>query len=369
MIPLFKVHMPESVMEPLKRTLLSGYIGQGLRVVEFELGLKSWTGDRRPLAVNSGTSAIHLALRLAGVGHGDRVISTPMTCAATNMPILERGAEIVWADIDPRTGNIDVEDVEDIMGGDIKAIVCVDWGGYPCDLDELGRIAAKHGAVVIEDAAHAFGASYHGRRVGSNVNFTTFSFQAIKHITTGDGGALTCRNPLDRARGKLLRWYGIDRDQPRDDMRCEQDIVEYGYKFHMNDIAAAIGIEQLEHAESILAKHQSNGQFYRLELQGLRGVKLLEYQADRASAYWLSTILVEDPVAFRKFMAARGVMASQVHVRNDKHTAFKASGGCELPGVDEFTARQISIPTGWWLTPDERRRIAEAVREWSRARA
>ncbi|HEY0347778.1 MAG TPA: aminotransferase class V-fold PLP-dependent enzyme, partial [Pyrinomonadaceae bacterium] len=143
--------MPESVLEPLAGTLSSGYIGQGPRVEEFERALSKWFGSQNVLTVNSGTSALQLALRLANVGAGDEVISTPMTCAATNVPILAAGAKVVWADIDPLTGNIDPVDVERKISSRTKAIMAVHWGGYPTEIGELNRIARQYDLRVIED--------------------------------------------------------------------------------------------------------------------------------------------------------------------------------------------------------------------------
>lgn len=348
-------------MEPLRATLLSGYIGQGPRVEEFEHALAPWVGSEHVLTVNSGTSAIHLALRLAGVGPGDEVISTPMTCTATNEPILERGAKIVWADVDPRTGNIDPEDVARKVTARTRAIVAVHWGGYPCDLAELNEIARSHGVRVIEDAAHAFGADYRGSRIGSHSDFVCFSFQAIKHLTTVDGGCLVCKDPVDYRRGKLLRWYGIDRECDRKDFRCEEDVLEHGYKFHMNDVAATIGLEQLKWVGAVLEKHRANAAFFRERLDGLSGLRLLRYKTDRVSSYWLFTMLVDDRARFMDLMKAAGVMASQVHSRNDKHSMCSEFAR-PLPGLDEFAARQVSVPVGWWLGQEEREHIVATVR-------
>lgn len=360
MIPLFKVHMPETVMEPLRATLMSGYVGQGPRVDEFEQALAPWIGSRQVLTLNSGTSALHLALRLAGVGPGDEVVSTAMTCTATNEPILERGARIVWADIHAKTGNIDPVSVERRITRKTKAIMAVHWGGYPCDLAELAEIGERHGVPVIEDAAHAFSAQYRGRPIGSHSDFVCFSFQAIKHVTTVDGGALVCKDPDAYRRGKLLRWYGIDRETPRKDFRCEEDVAEYGYKFHMNDVAATIGLEQLKHAPKIVKAHRDNAAYYEKRFHGLHGLELLHYQADRRSAYWLFTMLVKDRAGFMKHMQDAGVTTSRVHARNDTHTMFH-DFATSLPGVDAFDRDQVSIPVGWWLTDDERGAVADAV--------
>jgi perosamine synthetase len=359
-IPLFKVHMPESVLPALGCTLLSGYIGQGPRVEEFEEALARRFQTSNLLTLNSGTSALQLALRLASVGFGDEVISTPMTCTATNVPIMAAGAKIVWADIDPWTGNIDPRDVERRITGKTKAVMAVHWGGYPAEIDELKRIGSERGIQVIEDAAHAFGANYEGKPVGSHSDFVCFSFQAIKHLTTGDGGALVCRKPDDYRRGKLLRWYGIDRESDSADLRCETDVDEWGYKFHMNDIAATIGLHQLNFVSDILRRHRDNAAYYRTRFRNLRKLKLLDYSPNRESSYWLFTVRVSARPEFMDQMKRAGIVVSQVHARNDLHTMFREFRR-ELPGVDEFVAEQVSIPVGWWLTESERCFIADTV--------
>ncbi len=362
MIPLFKVHMPESVMEPLKTTLFSGYIGQGPRVEQFEAALAPWVGSDRVLAVNSGTSAIHLALRLAGVGPGDEVITTPMTCTATNEPIVERGARIVWADIDPHTGEIDPDDVEGKITTKTKAIIAVHWGGYPCNLAALIILARLYGVTLIEDAAHAFQAHYRGDPIGSHSHFVCFSFQAIKHLTTGDGGALVCHYKDDYERAKLLRWFGIHRDGRDAQLRCEHDIKEHGYKFQMNDIAATIGLEQLKGVGDLILKHRHNASIYMQRLEGLHGLVLPKYRTNTVSSYWFFPVGVDEPKNFISKMADAEIMVSQVHSRNDAHTMFKEFRTA-LPGVDQFVRHQVAIPVGWWLTEKDREHIIETIRK------
>jgi len=359
-IPLFKVHLVPEVLEPLGRTLLSGYIGQGPRVDEFEKALVPWLGNHNVLALNSGTSALQLALRLANVEPGDEVISTPMTCTATNVPIMAMGARIVWADIDPHTGNVDPLDVERKISPRTKAVMAVHWAGYPCEVDELDRIGEKHGVTIIEDAAHAFGGTYRGRPIGSHSDFVCFSFQAIKHLTTVDGGALVAKDTESYKRGKLLRWYGIDRESERRDFRCEQDVAEWGYKFHMNDVTATIGLEQIRHVDDVLRRHRENAAYYRERLTGLRRLELLAYQDDREPSYWLFTVRVRERDRFMLEMRKAGIVTSQVHARNDQHSMF-AEFRRVLPGVDEFAAEQVSIPVGWWLGEDERAHVADTV--------
>jgi len=363
-IPLFKVFMPESVVERLKETLLCGYIGEGPRVDEFERLLAARIQSNNALAVNNGTSAIQLALRLAGVQQGDDIISTPMTCAATNMPVLAMGANIVWADIDPWTGEIDPADVLRKITARTKAVICVHWGGYPCDLDALRHIAEEHGISLIEDACHAIGSTYRDRPVGSHSDFVCFSFQAIKMITTVDGGALVCKASAAHDRGRRLRWFGIDRQTACIDLRCAGDIAEYGYKFHMNDVTATIGIEQLHYLDYNLEAHRENARSYDAAFRNLRCLQPLRYSPERTSAYWLYTLRVKGRDAFMGYMHKAGITVSQVHVRNDLYTAFR-NYKSNLPGVDEFTSEQISIPVGWWLTQRDIEHIIAVVSRWS----
>ena len=365
-IPLFRVFMPETVVEPLRKVLLSGYVGEGPRVEEFEHQLAPWFGSDNVLALNNGTAALQLALRLANVGYGDEVISTAMTCTATNEPILVMGAKIVWADIDPWTGNIDPKDVVRKITPKTKAIMCVHWGGYPCDLDELNIIAAEHDLKLIEDACHAFGSTYHGKPIGSHSDFVCFSFQAIKEMTTVDGGALVCKSKQDRERGRLLRWYGIDRKSKRRDLRCEDDILEYGYKFHMNDVTAVIGLEQLKYVDDNIDKRLRNAAKYDQTFKNLEAVKPLRYKNDRSGSCWLYTVRAKNRQKFMEHMKNAGITVSQVHARNDKHTMFR-DFRTQLPGVDEFTSEQVSIPVGWWLSDKDLAHVINAVLEYERS--
>ncbi len=361
---LFKVHMPKSVDAPLLEVLHSGFIGQGKKVDEFEEKLGNYFGNNKVLTLNSGTSGLHLALRLCNVGFGDEVITTAMTCTATNMPILAAGAKIVWADINPITGLIDPDDIKKKITKKTKAIIMVHFGGIPCDIEAINKIAKENGIKTIEDGAHAIGAEYKGKKIGNHSDFTMFSLQAIKHFTTIDGGLLLCKSEEDYERGKLLRWYGIDRDAKRKEFRCEEDILEYGYKYHMNDICATIGIEQLKHIDEIVAKHIDNQEFYDKALQGIKGVQVIEKPAISKSSSWLYTIDIEKRDQFSTWMTEQSVMTSRVHERNDQHTAFKESL-CELPNVDKFNNSQVSIPVGWWITKEDREYIVDKIKEFS----
>jgi dTDP-4-amino-4,6-dideoxygalactose transaminase len=372
-IPLFKVRMPHKteLLPALEATLYSGYVGQGAKVAEFETALAAFLGSPNVLTVNSGTSALQLAMRLADV-RGGTVVTTPMTCAATNLPVLAEGGRPVWADIDPATGNIDPVDVARKITPATRAVLAVHWGGQPADLTELAAITGAYGIPLIEDAAHALGGEWNGRKIGDGTaDFTCFSLQAIKHITTGDGGILVTRDRDAFERGKRLRWYGIDRDLPREDNRIEQDITEPGLKWHMNDVTATIGLAQLPYLPDVVAKHRANAAFYADAFAGV-----VPYTRDLLrgnGAWWLFTVLLDDErdrARFAAYMTAAGVAVSRVHARNDIHTCFAAYRDRKLPGVDEFSARMCCIPVHAGLSEQDRQRVAAAVtgfRRWAAA--
>ncbi|NQT21889.1 MAG: aminotransferase class V-fold PLP-dependent enzyme, partial [Candidatus Omnitrophica bacterium] len=297
-IPLFKVFMNKDAVKSVGKVLLSGYIGQGQKVNEFENKLTKWLRAKHVLTVNSATSAEHLALHLlkspsgiwGGLKASDEVLATPLTCTATNWPILANNLKIKWVDVNESNLNIDLEDLERKITPKTKVIMLVHWGGYPVDLDRLNAIRekaySKHGFKprVIEDCAHAFGATYKGKKIGNHGNMCTFSFQAIKHMNSVDGGILVVPSKELYRRGKLLRWYGIDREQNTKDFRCEEDIKEWGFKFHMNDVNAAVGIENLKYAGKIISKHRANAEFYNKHLEDIDGIRLHENKKDRQSS-------------------------------------------------------------------------------------
>ncbi len=366
MIPLFKPFMPRSVQDPLLETIFSGWIGEGPKVKLFEARLAEYLNleKERLILVNSGTSALQLALRLAGVGPGDEVISTAMTCAATNEPILLQGARVHWADIDPLTGNISAASIAQAINEKTKAIMIVHWGGYPCDLAEINTIAAQHGIPVIEDAAHSLGSVYQGALIGAHSDFVCYSFQAVKTINTIDGGLLVCRDPEAAHRGRKLRWFGIDREARKTEVFWEYDIEEPGYKFHMNDVAATIGLEQMKYLPDLLAHQRCNADIYYRDLQNVPGITLPPRTADRLSTYWLMTVLVEKRDDFVTLLRSKGIATSVVHIRNDIYTAFNDAARVEsLEGLDSFTSRMLCIPIGYWVSEEDMRTITDTINQ------
>lgn len=362
-IPLFKVYMAPraSVMPRLEAVLYSGQIGEGTTVAAFEQRFGEFIENPRVLSCSSGTAALHLALLLAGVTPGDDVVTTPMTAEPTNLAVLHSGAVPRWADVDPQTGNMTGPSVAAALTPRTRAILLVHYGGIPAPLDEIHAVAARHGIPVIEDAAHALGARWDGRAIGSLSPFTVFSFQAIKHLTTGDGGMLAVADESLLPRGRRLRWFGIDRAASR----TEVDIAEVGYKYHMNNIAAALGLVQIEHIAPQIARHVANGRWFDAAFDALArtgsGIERCRAPAPAAPAYWFYTLLCDDATGLSRHLSAHGIGNSKAHRRNDLHAVFAASR-TPLPGLDRFYARMLHIPCGWWVDNAARERIVEVVR-------
>ena len=388
-IDLFKVFMSPNASEEVAKVLNSGYIGQGKKVEEFESDLKNYFNYNYISTLNSGTSALHLALHLLkkphkninpinnydniksnwpGLEEGDEVLATPMTCTASNWPILANGLKIKWVDIDPTTLNMDLEDLARKITPKTKVIMLVHWGGYPNDLDRIKKIQHdtydKFGfkPAVIEDGAHSFGSKYKGKPIGTHGNLTMYSLQAIKHLTSIDGGLLITPHKELYQRTKLTRWYGIDRDDNRKDFRCEADIKEWGFKFHMNDVCATVGIENLKLVDGLIKTHKENAIFYDTNLINLTGVNLLKREHGFDSSFWVYSMLVENRESFFKWMKECGIISSQVHERNDKHTCVKEYSSF-LPTLDKTIDNIVSIPVGWWVTEENREYIIDCIKK------
>ena len=373
-IPLFKVFMaaPAELDTPVTSCLHSGYVTQGKKVEEFEDKLGRFFGNPRVLTLNSGTSGLHLALHLLHkpdaavdwpglVENVDEVLTCPLTCTATNWPILANRLRIKWVDADPSTCNVDLADLERKLSPTTKVIMVVHWGGTPVDLTGVAHIQEvclkRYGfrPMVIEDCAHAIGAEQAGRKLGCHGNLCVFSLQAIKHLTSIDGGLLLCPNNALYERGKLVRWFGIDRNKRSGsgDFRMEPDIPEWGFKFHMNDVNATVGLANLAHLPKILQTCRANAKYYDAHLIQLPGVmQLAALPEGTQSAWWLYTFRV--PASWRaKFFAhmkQRSVMVSAVHQRNDVHSCV-ARFSSLLPQLNQLADEVVCIPGARPLHP------------------
>jgi len=372
MIPLFKVMMSESVQEPLIKTLYSGYIGQGEKVEEFETVLKEYFGNDYIVTVNTGTSGLHLIYHMLktklNLNEKSEVLATPHTCFASNSPILLNNLKLKWVDVDPKNMNIDLDDLARKITNNTKIISFTHWGGMPVDLNKVKEICNDTESlfgfrpVVVEDAAHALGAEYNGKKLGNHGNFVMYSMQAIKHVTGVDLGFIVLQNADDYDRSVLLRWYGMNRRVNRLDMRCLGDVIEPGFKFHANDVNAVVGMENFKRLNFVVEKHRENAKYYDDNLVGVDGVTLLERNPLCNSSFWLYTIIVEDRPGFIKAMKERGIMTSQVHERNDRYTCTKEFV-CHLPKYETIVNKQVNIPVHWDVSQEDREYIVKSIKE------
>ena len=313
-IPLFKVFVNENSEKEVGSVLRSGYIGQGTKVDQFEEELSNYFGNPYVNTLNAATSGLHLALHILKEEspNCDEVLTTPLTCTATNFPIVANGLKIKWVDLDPNTCNLDLTDLK-------------------------------------------------GKMIGNHGNTSVFSFQAIKHLTTGDGGAILSSTDQFHKKAKLLRWYGLDRTSSFD-FRCEQNIADWGFKFHMNDIAATIGLCNLPNLPNMVKKHHDNYQMLYKELTGIDGLETLENRSDVYSSSWIMTILVKNRNDFMRKMKECGIGVSRVHDRNDKHDCLKEFKTM-LPNTDYVCNNICCIPCGWWVNEEDRQYIADSIKK------
>ncbi len=359
MIPLVKPYIAprDEMMPEIEKILYSGYIAEGEAVYKFEKEFGNYIENHLTLCLNSGTAALHIALTLIGAGPGDEVISTAMTAEPTNTTIALTGAKIVWADVDFRTGLLDPIDVRKKITHKTKAIMLVHYAGMVCDMDKFNEISKEYNIPIIEDTAHALGSKYNGKAVGSNSEYTCFSFQAIKHMTTVDGGALALKSEEKLALARKLKWFGLDKKIPR----LENDIKVAGYKYGMNNVTATIGSVQLRHMSKVIGRYINNGKFYDQALKNIPGITLIPYYKNTEPSYWLYTLRVENRDEFIKMMNDAGITASPLHHRSDTHSLF-AESRCDLPALDKFYKEFVHIPCGWWVDDEIREQIVDNIK-------
>jgi perosamine synthetase len=363
MIPLF--HPPnqnvDRMLAELRDTLSGRWWGQGPKVDLFEKRFGEKFKFPHCVMVNSGTAALHIAYRLAGVGPGTEVIVPVLTCTATCHPILLLGGKVVFADILPGTLTLDPKDVRKKISRRTKAIVTVHLGGLVAHMMELKETARIAEAVLIEDAAQALGSKAVGRG-----DISCFSFQAIKHLSTGDGGMVCVKTVRDEKRAKRLRWFDIDREQKIkkgwqawDRRGITFDQVEPAYKFQPTDIDASIGLAALEDFDRNLKHRRELVGAYRHRLSGFRCLSLFERGKENAD--WLFMVRVNgDRDAFADWLRERGIETNVAHVRNDLFTVF---GGVrrKLPGMDSVERQYLCLPLNSKVSLADVRAICDAI--------
>jgi UDP-4-amino-4,6-dideoxy-N-acetyl-beta-L-altrosamine transaminase len=358
-------------IEEVVKVLRSDWIVMGNKVREFESAVCSYVGARHGVAVNSGTAALDVAMNSLGLGEGE-VITTPLTFVATVHAILYAGLRPIFADIQRDTFNIDPADVERRVTGRTKAIIGVDFAGHPCDIDEIRKIADEHGLKVIEDAAHALGAEYKGRKVGSLADVTIFSFHPVKHITTGEGGMCVTDSEELAERMRVLRNQGtessaMERFGPGG--RWTYDVRMLGKNYRMTDFQAALGLSQLRKLEFFIRRREEIARTYIEELSDVPGVELPAVRPYVRHAWHIFTILVGRGINRDEFIASlrrRGIGAAVHYPPVYRFTYYRERFGFrpeEFPVTEDASSRIVTIPLFPRMSDEDVEVVVQAVKE------
>ncbi len=344
MIPLFKPYMPESLSE-LDNILHSGALSYGKWGKKFECSLCEFIGNDYLLTTNSYASAIQLALTVLGLSFGDEVITSPMSCLASNQPLLTFGLKIVWADIDPKTGTLSPDSVKEKITSKTKLIFHNHFCGYVGYVDEINSIGKQFGIPVIDDCVEAFGAKYKGKYMGNlGTDFTIFSFQTIRLPNTIDGGAISFKDKKKYDKAFLMRDFGIDRTAFRDingEISPECDISMKGYGMTMSEISSYIGYSQMDDIPLLLMKQYNNACHWKKELPTVDTLWRKNTQPNNWIFGLLSENKIEDMLSFRN----KGYYSSGVHLPNNYYTVFGER--VFLPGVERFYFKIFALP--FWM--------------------
>ena len=356
-------------------TLRSGWLTTGPRTKGFEKDLAAYTGAAHCVAVNSCTAALHLALEAVGVGPGDEVITSPITFASTANVVVHRRARPVFVDVEPDTFNIDPAAIERAITPRTKALIPVDFAGQPCDLDAIMAIGARHGIPVIEDAAHAIGAEYKGRRIGGVADMTCFSFYATKNITSGEGGALTTNRQDWADRIAVMALHGISRDAWKrygTEGYRHWDIIAPGYKYNMFDLQAALVRSQFEKMESFHRRRVAIKQRLDADLGHLPEITLPVERPWASHAYHLYPILVRTEVlsadrdtlmnAIQAENIGIGIHFRAVHLHPFYVETFGFRRGM-FPIAEAYSDRTISLPLYPKMTDQDADDVVSAVKK------
>jgi dTDP-4-amino-4,6-dideoxygalactose transaminase len=365
----------EEEIEEVCATLRSGWIGTGPKVRHFEELFREYVGARHAVAVNSCTAALHLSLLVSGVSSGDEVITTPMTFCATANAILHAGARPVFVDVDPDTMNLDPARVEAALTPRTRAIVPVHLAGRPCPMDEIHALAARHGLLVIEDAAHCIEGRYRGRKVGAMSPLTCFSFYVTKNMTTGEGGMVTTDSDEYAARLKVSALHGMSADawhRFSDVGFKHYQVVCPGFKYNMTDMQASLGLHQIARLDAHLKRRTEIWRRYDEAFADLPARTPAPAEPDTGHARHLYTLRISpDGCGKARDQVLRelhdlgigtGVHYTALHLHPYYRSTFGYREGM-LPHAEEIGARTLSLPLSARLSDEEVDRVIGAVRK------
>ncbi|WP_175857368.1 DegT/DnrJ/EryC1/StrS aminotransferase family protein [Burkholderia anthina] len=368
-LPFTRPEIDEETIQGVVDVLRSGWITTGPQSQKFEAALSEYCGGRPVRAFNSGTCTLEIGLRIAGVGAGDEVITTPASWVSTSNVILETGATPVFADIDPITRNIDLDKLEQAITPRTKAIIPVYLAGLPVDMDRLYAIARAHNLRVIEDAAQALGSTWNGKRIGAIGDIVSFSFHANKNLTTIEGGALVLNNEDEATLAQKYRLQGITRTG-FDGMDC--DVL--GGKYNLTDVAARVGLGQLPHLDRFTAQRRALVRAYFAALDGGPAVKLglglpvADFENSNWHMFQVTLPLDRLSISRADFMAQmkeRGIGTGVHYPAIHLFTLYRARGFTEgmFPHAERYGASTVTLPLFTQMTEDDVRRVANAINQ------
>jgi dTDP-4-amino-4,6-dideoxygalactose transaminase len=374
-IPFHKPYITDDEISEVVDSLKSGWITMGPKTVMFEEKFSEYIGARHSITVNSGTAALHLALRAIHLASGDEVIIPTMTFTATGEVVCYFNAKPVLVDVDRDTFNIDVSEIEKAINPRTKAIIPVHYGGQPCDMDEIKQIAERHKLRVIEDAAHCLPARYKAKKIGTIGDMTCFSFYATKTLATGEGGMVTTENDGWADRIKILRLHGISRDAWKrysGEGSWYYEVVEAGNKYNMTDIQAALGLAQLKKIEWMHKKREEIADGYSAAFRDSGLLRAPQVKSDRISAWHLYVIqlnleaLSVDRARFIEELRARGIGTSVHFIPLHKHPFYKNAFGYksgDFPVAERLYERIVSLPIYPGMSGEDVQAVIESVED------
>jgi perosamine synthetase len=369
MIPVFRPSMGDEEIEAVAQTLRSGWIGLGPKTEEFERKFAEYIGVRYAVALNSCTAALHLAVNVLGIDSGE-VITTPLTFVSTAHAILYNNATPVFADIQGDTLNIESADIKRKLTKKTRAIIPVHYGGHPCDMDEISSVASKYNIYVIEDAAHACGAEYRGKKAGTLGHLGCFSFHAVKNLATGDGGMITTNDEQLYNKLLKLRWVGITKNTYQRNLEGYSwyyDVDCLGFKVHMNDITASIGIVQLKRLDEMNAKRREIVNRYNKEFHKLGWIETpveKEYVISSLHNYVIK-VNKGDRNKLIAHLAERGISSGVHYMPLYLHPYYKKKGiAGDCPVVDGVWKKLVSIPLYPDMTNADVDKVISSIKEF-----
>ena len=371
-IPYGRQSIDEKDIKAVEEVLRSDYLTTGPKIEEFERKVAAYTGAKYAVAIANGTAALHAACYAAGIGEGDEVITTPITFAASSNCVLYCGGKPVFADIDEKTYNISPEDIERKITSATKAIIAVHFTGQPCEMEKIHNIARKHNLIVIEDAAHALGAQYKGKMVGSISDMTTFSFHPVKHITTGEGGMILTNNDKLYQRLKLFRTHGITRDDKlmtKNDGSWYYEQLDLGFNYRITDIQCALGISQMDKLPEFLNKRKNIAARYNEAFACNDNIQIPYQESGCDNAWHLYVIRIKNgkrKEVFEKLRKA-GIGVNVHYIPVYQHPYYRNHGYKDIicPNAEEYYKECISLPLYPGLKDEEQGYVIKKVLEFA----